>query len=208
MRIAVVGDERHKPVFALPGHEEDLQVEWIPQPVPVTGAMAYIDLLFTPGTERIKSLQQLQPAGIIVNAVNTTLDQLPAGFIRFNGWPGFIGRTLAEAAGSDETAKSMAESVFAALGKKTEWVPDIPGLVTARVISMIINEAFFALEENVSGKNEIDTAMKLGTNYPYGPFEWGRLIGLQNIVALLENLSRSNPRYQPSSRLKQEASAE
>jgi 3-hydroxyacyl-CoA dehydrogenase len=44
---------------------------------------------------------------------------------------------------------------------------------------MIINEAYFALEDNVSTKAETDIAMKLGTNYPYGPFEWGQLIGLK-----------------------------
>ena len=49
--------------------------------------------------------------------------------------------------------------------------PDIPGFISARVVSMIINEAYFALEEEVSSKEEIDTAMKLGTNYPYGPFD-------------------------------------
>ena len=56
-----------------------------------------------------------------------------------------------------------------------------PGFITARVIAMIINEAFFALQENVSSKEEIDTAMRLGTNYPYGPFEWTKLIGIDKI---------------------------
>ncbi len=45
-------------------------------------------------------------------------------------------------------------------------------------MAMIINEAWHALAEEVSTKNEIDTAMKLGTNYPYGPFEWAEKIGL------------------------------
>ena len=42
---------------------------------------------------------------------------------------------------------------------------------------MIINEAFLALQEGVSTKEEINTAMKLGTNYPLGPFEWVEKIG-------------------------------
>jgi 3-hydroxybutyryl-CoA dehydrogenase len=74
----------------------------------------------------------------------------------------------------------------------------VPGFITARVIAMIINEAWFALEEGVSTKEEIDTAMKLGTNYPYGPFEWGKEIGLKNIHALLDKLSKLNPRYSPA----------
>ena len=63
---------------------------------------------------------------------------------------------------------------------------------------MIINEGYFAVEDNVSSKAEIDTAMKLGTNYPYGPFEWAELIGLNNILGLLQKLNLTDTRYQPS----------
>jgi 3-hydroxybutyryl-CoA dehydrogenase len=62
---------------------------------------------------------------------------------------------------------------------------------------MIINEAYFALADDVSTKEEIDIAMKMGTAYPYGPFEWGNKIGLQNIVTLLQKLSVQQPRYAP-----------
>ena len=89
--------------------------------------------------------------------------------------------------------------------KKTEWTPDIPGFITARVISTIINEAYFSLEGKVSSREEIDTAMKLGTSYPYGPFEWSRIIGIKNIYSLLNILSRKNKRYLPSDLLKKEA---
>jgi 3-hydroxybutyryl-CoA dehydrogenase len=47
--------------------------------------------------------------------------------------------------------------------------------------------------------------MKLGTNYPYGPFEWSRLIGLQNIADLLLTLGAGQPRYQPCEALLREA---
>jgi 3-hydroxybutyryl-CoA dehydrogenase len=50
---------------------------------------------------------------------------------------------------------------------------------------------------------EIDTAMKLGTNYPYGPFEWGQRIGLTRIVSLLNVLSMTNARYKPANSLQQ-----
>ncbi|MEO5650820.1 MAG: 3-hydroxyacyl-CoA dehydrogenase family protein, partial [Ginsengibacter sp.] len=68
----------------------------------------------------------------------------------------------------------------------------------ARVISMIINEAFYTLKENVSTKKEIDLAMKLGTNYPFGPFEWAEKIGLENVFNLLKKLSEKEERYIPS----------
>ena len=63
---------------------------------------------------------------------------------------------------------------------------------------MIVNEAYFTFEAQTSTKDEIDIAMRLGTNYPKGPFEWSREIGLKNIFDLLMHLSRSDKRYRPS----------
>jgi 3-hydroxybutyryl-CoA dehydrogenase len=62
---------------------------------------------------------------------------------------------------------------------------------------MMINEAFIALNEGVSTKEEIDIAMKLGTNYPYGPFEWSEKIGVEKIKSLLEKLNHYQERYKP-----------
>jgi 3-hydroxybutyryl-CoA dehydrogenase len=70
---------------------------------------------------------------------------------------------------------------------------------------MIVNEAFFALGESVSTMPQIDLAMKLGTNYPYGPFEWSNKIGLKNITGLLNELSKEEKRYQPAKLLLKEA---
>ncbi len=168
-------------------------------------ADCYIDLLFEPSEERIHQLQQLQPALIIVNAVSITLDELPAGFVRMNGWPTFLKRDSWEASCSDNKSKEKMQTLLAAIGKKVEWVADTPGFVTARVVSMIINEAYHALAENVSSKEAIDTAMKLGTNYPYGPFEWGEKIGLKKVYQLLTTLTAIKKSYEPSALLKQEA---
>ena len=91
--------------------------------------------------------------------------------------------------------KIMAKEFF----EKLQWqylpVEDVPGLVSARVVSMIINEAYFALGDDVSTKEEIDLAMKLGTNYPFGPFEWSTRIGLDKIAGLLQKLSITDGRY-------------
>ena len=69
---------------------------------------------------------------------------------------------------------------------------------------MIINEAYFALGENVSSKDEIDVAMKLGTNYPYGPFEWSKKIGLNRVYSLLEKLSETDSCYSTAPAMKNE----
>ncbi len=74
----------------------------------------------------------------------------------------------------------------------------MPGFISASVIAMIINEAYFAKADGVSTEAEIDLAMKLGTNYPYGPFEWAQKIGLKNILNLLTSMSEQNNKYAPS----------
>ncbi len=67
---------------------------------------------------------------------------------------------------------------------------------------MIINEACYAVNENVSTAKEIDIALKLGTSYPLGPFEWNKQIGSQRIIQLLDILSVNNDRYLPAPDLK------
>ena len=69
---------------------------------------------------------------------------------------------------------------------------------------MIINEAYYTFEDDVSTKKEIDIAMKLGTNYPFGPFEWSEKIGLKNIYDLLLQLSKTDSRYTICQSLKKE----
>jgi 3-hydroxybutyryl-CoA dehydrogenase len=71
-------------------------------------------------------------------------------------------------------------------------------MISPKIISMIVNEAYFALGDDVSTKEEIDTAMKLGTNYPHGPFEWATIIGIENICSLLNVLSETNTDYTPA----------
>lgn len=204
MKIVVITKDVLKEELLAQGMSDYVQVEWQQEINPVGDADGYIDLLFDGTEERVEKLKKLQPASaIIVNAVNTTLKELPTGFIRINAWNSFLQRSLVEAAAHDIN-KKLAENIFLCFNKKVEWVPDVPGFITGRVISMLINEAFFALDEKVSTKEEIDTAMKLGTNYPYGPFEWAAKIGLMNVYELLTTLAETNSRYTPSALLQKE----
>jgi len=131
---------------------------------------------------------------VFINSVIETLKdlKLPDNFTRINGWPGFLDRPLWEAATINTDAAS---AIFKELGWNITFVKDEPGLVSARIISMIINEAFFALEEKIGSKEDINIAMKLGTNYPYGPFEWQEKIGIENIYLLLHKLLKTDKRY-------------
>jgi 3-hydroxybutyryl-CoA dehydrogenase len=204
MKIVVITNKDLKEELLAQGLADNANVDWQEEFFPVNAADAYIDLLYDGSAERINALKKLQPAVIIVNAVYFTGGEMPADFIRINGWKSFLQRPLVEA-GMTVINKKITENIFAGFNKKVEWVPSVPGFITARVISMIINEAYFTLDENVSTKEEIDTAMKLGTNYPYGPFEWGSVIGLKNVYDLLTALTKTNSRYTPSDLLKKEA---
>lgn len=134
---------------------------------------------------------------IFINAVTTTLTALhaPENVLRLNGWTGFLKRPAWELAGRVD---EKVYTVFAKLNKEIIPVADEPGLVAARIISMIINEAYFAIGDEVSSPGEIDTAMKLGTNYPFGPFEWAGIIGIDNILELLRKLAVNDTRYEPA----------
>lgn len=63
--------------------------------------------------------------------------------------------------------------------------------VFARVLVSVINEAMWAVSDGVATKQDIDTAMKLGTNYPRGPFEWSKIIGDDLIRELLGSLNET-----------------
>lgn len=141
---------------------------------------------------------------IFINSVTHKLQDYnqKQNIIRFNGWNGFIKKDTWELSGKINAA---AETVLQKLNKKQAVLSDEPGFISPRVISMIVNEAYFAKQEKVSSEEEIDIAMKLGTNYPKGPFEWGREIGIKNIYELLKILSVSDKRYQPAALLELEA---
>jgi len=161
-------------------------------------ADAYIDLRYDNSEARKSILKHFLPRPVIINSVVHTLSDVGEPFIRIGGWPTFLQGPLIEAACLQPSQKEPVERVFKHFGKTVEWLPDLPGFVTPRVVSMIINEAYFALEEGVSTEAEIDTAMQLGTAYPYGPFAWAQKIGLPNIVALLQQLSTTQARYTPA----------
>jgi len=143
---------------------------------------------------------------VFINAVCNTLKENNhhANVVRMNGWNGFMQRNLWEVAGN---LSQQHVDIMNAINKTYTITPDELGFIAPRILSMIINEAYFAKEQNVSTETEIDTAMKLGTNYPKGPFEWKAEIGISNILLLLENLSKSDSRYNPSQLLVTEANS-
>ena len=201
MQVLVIsGEEQFKELVAN-GQESDLEItrlNELPHDAGETYYEAIIDLEFVNAPERIKALKNLGAALVIINCVEHSLTETDASFIRINGWKTFLKAPVIEAAFINQQAKEKAEEFFLFINKKITWLPDEPGLVSARVISMIINEAFLALSENLSTKQEIDTAMKLGTGYPKGPFEWAESIGVEKVESLLKKLAEKEPKYAPA----------
>jgi 3-hydroxybutyryl-CoA dehydrogenase len=130
--------------------------------------------------------------------------------VGFVALPDLAAATLVEltrtAATSDATA-AVAERHFEGLGKHVEWVADAPGLVLGRVIAQIANEAHFAVGQGVGTPADIDKAMRLGFNYPRGPFEWAEAIGPDRAVAILDALHRElgEERYRVAPSLRRRA---
>jgi 3-hydroxybutyryl-CoA dehydrogenase len=204
MRICILASEDSRNEILQKKTAANVEIEWMKDLDSLIAAHAhvYMDLLFRNTTDRIKALETVLPATVFINSVTDTAVDSGGSFIRINAWPGFLQTPVTEIAAANEVHKEQVKKVMETLGWAYKIVPDLPGMIAPRVVAMIINEAYFALEEQVSTKAEIDIAMKLGTNYPLGPFEWAKKIGLDNIKELLDRLSKTDERYLPSEALK------
>lgn len=207
MKVIVIADVDMQKEVESKGFPEGVEIHFETSPSnAASNADAYFYLL--PETELNAGLNWIEKTGAIVfvNAVSTTLSNLPQNAVRINGWRGFIQRSIQEISCSVVNETSVKQIL-----DQMQWhyhlIPDVEGMIAPKVLAMIINEAFFALGDDVSTKEEIDTAMKLGTNYPNGPFEWCEKIGSQNIYNLLVALSKNNNRYTPAPLLIKHATA-
>jgi 3-hydroxybutyryl-CoA dehydrogenase len=149
MRLVVLADQILKQELLDDSATGQVEIIWIDNVDEFpnhANADGFIDLEFDNAKQRIELLKNFsQP--VIVNSVTDTLKDINAPFVRINAWPGFFKRSVIEASCNSKSLKEKTERIFNGLNKKTEWVPDEPGFITARVIAMIINEAWYALEE-------------------------------------------------------------
>jgi 3-hydroxybutyryl-CoA dehydrogenase len=105
--------------------------------------------------------------------------------------------------------REQAAAWLAALGFLPLEVADTPGLVVARTLAMLVNEAADAVLQGVCTVEGADAAMKLGVNYPAGPFEWLQAWGVERVVGVLEALDAycCGERYRVSPWLRRHAAA-
>jgi 3-hydroxybutyryl-CoA dehydrogenase len=101
---------------------------------------------------------------------------------------------------TSEATYAAVEAVAKKIGKTPVNVRNSPGFVVNRLLCPMINEAIFALAEGLASAQEIDSAMKLGTNHPIGPLALCDLIGLDVELAVMNVLFEGfkDPKYRPA----------
>ena len=112
---------------------------------------------------------------------------------------------ITKTSGTSNDTLELSLSFSKSLGKVAIVVPDTPGFIVNRLLFPLLAEAVHALEEGLGTPEEIDNAMKLGTNMPMGPLALCDLIGLDTCLAILNNLRRrtGESKYEAPSLLKQ-----
>ena len=108
------------------------------------------------------------------------------------------------AATSDETYRRT-RALAEAMGKTCVTSRDYPGFIVNRILIPMLNEAAYALMEGLGSPEDIDTAMKLGTNQPMGPLQLADFIGLDTVLFIAEVMHRGlgDPKYRPCPLLRQ-----
>jgi 3-hydroxybutyryl-CoA dehydrogenase len=190
--------------------------------IPV-GVSVGIELTNNDPALKQKNLQRLDkalsPTVPILSSSVTVTAMEQAGWISqrhrlvgFCALPTFSEKPLAEVAPTVFSPKETIEVVrlfLGSIGKEIVLVQDRVGMVLPRILCQIVNEAAFALQEDVASPRDLDTAMKLGTNYPYGPVEWANRIGMRNVYIILTAMEQDlkEDRYRVAPLLKQMAQA-
>ncbi|MEU6208620.1 3-hydroxyacyl-CoA dehydrogenase [Streptomyces sp. NPDC047023] len=109
---------------------------------------------------------------------------------------------IALSASEDTSERTLSEAIglFQKLGKQVSVIGDVPGMIVARTVAMLIDLAADAVARGAATAEDIDTAMRLGTNYPLGPLEWHERLGRDWAYDLLHHLDERCPggRYAPS----------
>ncbi|MDT0545447.1 MULTISPECIES: 3-hydroxyacyl-CoA dehydrogenase [Streptomyces] len=137
----------------------------------------------------------------------------PVPCVRFDLALDYRAATRIALAPAETVAPNALESaigLFQALGKQVSVIEDVPGMIVARTVAMLADFALDAAARRVASPEDIDTAMRLGVNYPRGPLRWGSELGARWVRDVMLNLHQAYPtgRYAPSQPLMRRAAAE
>ena len=115
--------------------------------------------------------------------------------------------TLMTAPGADPAHRESVAAAIVGAGRKATLIADSPGFVAQRMAAMVANLGCYMAEIDLATPADIDTAMRLGLNYPLGPLELAEDLGAKTCLAIMERLQAitGEDRYRPSLWLKRRA---
>ncbi|GAB4429182.1 MAG: hypothetical protein OHK0039_47790 [Bacteroidia bacterium] len=197
MHIAVIGPEDR--IEAWRRRFPSVEVAYSAATPPSLSGEVHFDLIFDldldDQPERLSAYVYARDLVLFASVAKTNLATLAAyagepscALIGLNALPGMIERQVLECSLLREQDRPLLEHIATALDFSYELVEDRTGMVTPRILAMIINEAFTMMQEGSATPDNIDLAMRLGTNYPQGPIAWAWEIGLHHLVELLDTL--------------------
>lgn len=188
-------------------------IEDFPDPAPLKAASFIIEWLPVQDQYKESTLRMIEslfsPEACILSAAHEVMGGTIASWLqhpkRLTGFcpMGLYRRsstvTVSKTLQTDAKTIQKTEELFKAIGCQSQWIQDTPGMVLPRIYAMLANEAAFALQEQVASAADIDQAMRLGTNYPYGPLAWADMVGVDVVVNILQNLWQvyHEERYRP-----------
>ena len=172
------------------------------------------DLDFDDNPDELPKYFELSDCLVVAGSVKLQLEEILAEvgglpdctIIGMNTLPTFINRSLVECCAMHPDDAKKAKTTLEKIGLNPRFVSSRVGLVTPRIVCMIINEAYYTVQEGTANREDIDLGMKLGTAYPKGPFEWCEQIGIEHVYETLEALyeDTKDERYKICSLLKKE----
>lgn len=196
MKLLLIGEsERIEELKARLGHSNNLEIE-VSDGDPDEDFELYdviFDLNFDDEPSNLPVYAGLKEKPVFVSAVKLSLAEavystgakVKCRLFGINALPTFTSHPKWELSLYRKFETPELEKLMAAFGIEFLAVEDRVGMVKARVIFMIINEACYTLQEGTASIEDIDMAMKLGTNYPFGPFEWCDRIGITSVFETL-----------------------
>ncbi|WP_201747977.1 3-hydroxyacyl-CoA dehydrogenase family protein [Chitinophaga vietnamensis] len=219
MNILVIADAQRYEELQQKGLNKH-EVQWktsLEEVLSVKAADLVIDMLFDDRPHHAAVYAKNPGVPVMACIVKTSLSEVMSQYAFEQGFnimgcnwlPGFIQAPVTEVSVMDEGQRQTLDDLMYALGWEYELVADATGMVTPRVICMIINEAYLTAQEGTASRADIDISMKLGTNYPYGPFEWCERIGVKNVYEVLKAVhdATGDDRYEVAALLQTEYEA-
>ncbi|MFY0253222.1 3-hydroxyacyl-CoA dehydrogenase family protein [Chitinophaga sp. 30R24] len=214
MNILVIADAQRYGELQQKGIAKHHDIQWRTTLEEVLSLKAFdlvLDLIFDDRPEHARIYAKNPGIPVLAGMVKTSLSELMNDYAFEQGFnimganflPAFVNMPVTEVTVMDEGQRQALDNIMYQLGWEYTLVADVAGMVTPRVVCMIINEAYLTAAEGTASREDIDISMKLGTNYPYGPFEWSELIGIRHVYEVLKavHLATGDDRYEVAASL-------